>query len=145
MLIPNASTIRLIRYIAYVANPDITKWLQSQASLFSRLYFEPYAAASWIIRAQGAAQSTALTNQTKKLYNIPRSSFSWSIIAATAEYSSTRSLLHIPTKMWMSLFLYRKTFFFFKCSFISLSYQWILCSVWVPSEWESKQLIKTSQ
>ncbi len=23
--------------------------------------------------------------------------------------------------------------------------QWILCSEWVPSEWESKQLIKTSQ
>ncbi len=32
-----------------------------------------------------------------------------------------------------------------KCSITSLTYQWILCSEWVPSEWESKQLIKTSQ
>ncbi len=23
--------------------------------------------------------------------------------------------------------------------------EWILCSEWVPSDWESKQLIKTSQ
>ncbi len=30
-------------------------------------------------------------------------------------------------------------------SIISLADQWILCSEWVPSEWESKQLIKTSQ
>ncbi len=29
-----------------------------------------------------------------------------------------------------------------KCSIMS---QWMLCSEWVPSEWESKQLIKTSQ
>ncbi len=32
-----------------------------------------------------------------------------------------------------------------KCSTASLSQQWILCSEWVPSEWVSKQLIKTSQ
>ncbi len=32
-----------------------------------------------------------------------------------------------------------------KCSIPSLVHQWILCSEWVPSEWESKQLIKTSQ
>ncbi len=32
-----------------------------------------------------------------------------------------------------------------KCSFTSLAHQWILCSEWVPSEWESKQLINTSQ
>ncbi len=32
-----------------------------------------------------------------------------------------------------------------KCSIPSLSHQWILCSEWVPSEWESKQLIKTSK
>ncbi len=32
-----------------------------------------------------------------------------------------------------------------KFSITSLAYQWILCSEWVPSEWESKQLIKTSQ
>ncbi len=30
-----------------------------------------------------------------------------------------------------------------KCSITSLAHQWILCSEWVPSEWESKQLIKT--
>ncbi len=32
-----------------------------------------------------------------------------------------------------------------KLSFAALAHQWILCSEWVPSEWESKQLIKTSQ
>ncbi len=32
-----------------------------------------------------------------------------------------------------------------KFSITSLAHQWILCSEWVPSEWESKQLIKTSQ
>ncbi len=30
-----------------------------------------------------------------------------------------------------------------KLSIASLAHQWILCSEWVPSEWESKQLIKT--
>ncbi len=25
---------------------------------------------------------------------------------------------------------------------VSLAHQWILCSEWVPQEWESKQLIK---
>ncbi len=29
-----------------------------------------------------------------------------------------------------------------KCRILSLAQQWILCSEWVPSEWESKQLIK---
>ncbi len=29
-----------------------------------------------------------------------------------------------------------------KCSITSVSQQWMLCSEWVPSEWESKQLIK---
>ncbi len=29
-----------------------------------------------------------------------------------------------------------------KFSITSLAHQWILCSEWVPSEWESKQLIK---
>ncbi len=28
---------------------------------------------------------------------------------------------------------------------LALALQWIRCSEWVPSEWESKQLIKTSQ
>ncbi len=32
-----------------------------------------------------------------------------------------------------------------KFSIKSLTHQWILCSEWVPSEWESKQLIKASQ
>ncbi len=32
-----------------------------------------------------------------------------------------------------------------KFSITSLAHQWILCSEWVPSEWESKQMIKTSQ
>ncbi len=32
-----------------------------------------------------------------------------------------------------------------KFSISSLDHQWILCSEWVPSEWESKQLIKASQ
>ncbi len=32
-----------------------------------------------------------------------------------------------------------------KCSIASLAQQWMLCTEWVPSEWESKQLIKTSQ
>ncbi len=32
-----------------------------------------------------------------------------------------------------------------KFSITSLSHQWILYSEWVPSEWEAKQLIKTSQ
>ncbi len=29
-----------------------------------------------------------------------------------------------------------------KCSIASFAQQWMLCSEWVPSEWESKQLIK---
>ncbi len=29
-----------------------------------------------------------------------------------------------------------------KCSIASLAHHWILWSEWVPSEWESKQLIK---
>ncbi len=32
-----------------------------------------------------------------------------------------------------------------KFSITSLAHQWILCSEWVPSKWESKQLIKTAQ
>ncbi len=32
-----------------------------------------------------------------------------------------------------------------KFSITSLDHRWILCSEWVPSEWESKHLIKTSQ
>ncbi len=32
-----------------------------------------------------------------------------------------------------------------KCSITSFANQWILCSEWVPSEWESKQRIKISK
>ncbi len=32
-----------------------------------------------------------------------------------------------------------------KCSIALLAHQWVLSSEWVPSEWESKQLIKTLQ
>ncbi len=32
-----------------------------------------------------------------------------------------------------------------KCSITPLAHKWILCSGWVPSEWEFKWLIKTSQ
>ncbi len=32
-----------------------------------------------------------------------------------------------------------------KCSITSLAHQWILCSEWVLSEWESKHLVKSSQ
>ncbi len=39
---------------------------------------------------------------------------------------------------WMSLFLHQNWFGG------SLAHQWILYSEWVPSEWESKLLIKTS-
>ncbi len=44
--------------------------------------------------------------------------------------------------------MYNKlVFFFFSSEQIwrnvsSLAHQWIICSEWVPSEWESKQLIK---
>ncbi len=34
---------------------------------------------------------------------------------------------------------------FVKFSITSLAHQWILCSEWVPSKWESKQLIKATQ
>ncbi len=45
----------------------------------------------------------------------------------------------------MSLFLHQNRFGEMYHSWTSLAHQWILCSEWVPSEWESKQLIKTSQ
>ncbi len=32
-----------------------------------------------------------------------------------------------------------------KLHITSLAHKWIICSEWVPSEWETKQLIKTSQ
>ncbi len=43
----------------------------------------------------------------------------------------------------MNLFLHLKTDFD-KFSITSLAHQWILCSEWVPSEWESKQLIQNT-
>ncbi len=48
-----------------------------------------------------------------------------------------------PSKMWWGCFFIRTDLG--KFSIISLAHQWILCSEWVPSAWESKQLIKTSQ
>ncbi len=47
-----------------------------------------------------------------------------------------------PSKMQMSWFL--NYIFFGEISITSLAHQCILCSEWVPSEWESIQLIKTS-
>ncbi len=32
-----------------------------------------------------------------------------------------------------------------RCRWVPIAHQWILCSEWVPSEWESGQLIKTSE
>ncbi len=78
-LYPNASSIRWIRYV--LANPDITMWLQNQASLFSRLYFERLHAKQSELRVP---QNAAITNRNSFFF--PRSSFSWSIIAVTAEY-----------------------------------------------------------
>ncbi len=46
------------------------------------------------------------------------------------------------SKKWMN-FLIRTDLE--KCYIKSLAHQWILCSEWVPSEWESKHLLKTSQ
>ncbi len=45
----------------------------------------------------------------------------------------------------MSLFLVTDLEKFIYLIIISLAHQWILCSEWVPSEWESKQLIKSSE
>ncbi len=66
----------------HVANPDITMWLQSQASLSSHV-------ASWIIRAQ--CRPMCCYNQSDFLFHDycfhDRSLLSW---------LSTQSLLHIP-------------------------------------------------
>ncbi len=40
---------------------------------------------------------------------------------------------------WVCFFIWRDLE---KCSITSVAHQWILCSEWVPSEWESKLLIK---
>ncbi len=47
-----------------------------------------------------------------------------------------------PKCRWVCFFIWTDLK---KCSITSVAHQWILCSEWVPSEWESKQLIKTSQ
>ncbi len=47
-----------------------------------------------------------------------------------------------PSNMLMSLFLWTDLE---KRSITSLAHQWIISSEWVPSEWGSKRLIKTSQ
>ncbi len=45
-----------------------------------------------------------------------------------------------PRCKWVCFFIWTDLK---KCSIPSLAHQWILCSEWVPSEWESKQLIKS--
>ncbi len=52
------------------------------------------------------------------------------------------SLSGHPRCRWVCFFIrtYLKKF-----RITSLAHQWMLCSEWVPSEWVSKQLIKTSQ
>ncbi len=50
------------------------------------------------------------------------------------------SLSGHPRCKWVCFFIWTDLK---KCSIPSLAHQWILCSEWVPSEWESKQLIKS--
>ncbi len=45
-----------------------------------------------------------------------------------------------PRCRWVCFFIWTDLE---KCSITSLAHQWMLCSEWVPSEWESKQMIKT--
>ncbi len=52
------------------------------------------------------------------------------------------SLSGHPRCRWVCFFIWTDLE---KCSITAVAHQWILCSEWVPSEWESKQLIKTSQ
>ncbi len=56
-------------------------------------------------------------------------------------YSIYSPLGH-PRCRWVCFFIWTVLE---KCSITSHAHQWMLCSEWVPSEWESKQLIKTSQ
>ncbi len=53
--------------------------------------------------------------------------------------------IYLPSGHPRCLFVYLMGTESEKCSIASLAHQWMLCSEWVPSEWESKQLIKTSQ
>ncbi len=69
----------------YVAYPDITTWLQSQASLSSHVY--TLNACMWNNQSSGCYPKCCF-NQSEMFFP--------PIIAVTAQYSSTRSLLHIP-------------------------------------------------
>ncbi len=48
-----------------------------------------------------------------------------------------------PSKMQIFVCLFRTDLE--KFSITSLAHRWILCSEWLPSEWESKQLLNASQ
>ncbi len=66
----------------YVANPDITLWIQSQASLSSHIYTLN---ACMQNNQSSGCRPKCCYNQPEFIF--PRSSFSWPIIAVTAEYS----------------------------------------------------------
>ncbi len=81
-LYPNTSYIRLIRY---VSNPDITMWLQSQASLSSHVY--TFNACMRNNQSSGCRSRPKCSYNQSEFVFFPRSSFSWLIITVTAEYS----------------------------------------------------------
>ncbi len=61
------------------------------------------------------------------------------------KWKITANVLTLRLKMYMSLLVHQNRFGEMKHYSASRVHQRILCSEWVPSEWESKQLIKTSQ
>ncbi len=58
------------------------------------------------------------------------------------KYAHEVIITHTFSPRWVCLFIWTNLE---KFCITSLAHQWILCSEWVPSEWESKQLIKPSQ
>ncbi len=93
MTVSNNSQYRALHLnmkLLVIANLDITKWLQSQASLSSHVYTLNACVqnnqSSWCCPKYCFNQSDFFFTQ---------SSFSWSIFAITAEYWSNRLLLHI--------------------------------------------------
>ncbi len=80
---------------------------------------------SYCMNSQEARQK--LTVQIKGIVNA-KISICWKLLTLR------------PSKMsWVCFFIWTDLE---KFRITSLSYQWILCSEWVPSQWESKQLIK---
>ncbi len=84
-------------------------------------------------------------------FNVPNTSlalFYWMYGLKGKVVSAKKSLLNIysftchPRCRWVCFFIQTDFKIF---SITSHAHQWILCREWVPSEWESKQLIKTSQ